>query len=133
MSTSRDDLPAVEEPKRTTHDALPIVEETTRKTLMDVRWLLGLSLGSIAAIVTATAATIAFAQDAGVKAVAPVERRATLIEADVAQLKRDSAEQAKRTANIERVVLTIDLNQRLMLKSRGIEPIDVPSEMDGGK
>ncbi len=127
MSTSRDNLPVVEEP-------LPIVlDERTKKTLTDVRWLLALGVTSIAAVVVATASTIAFAQDAGVKAVAPVEARQTVSEAAIAQLQKDSAEQGRKVANVERVVMTLDLNMRLMLESRGIKPIDVPNDPDGGR
>ncbi len=110
-----------------------MLEERTRKTLTDVRWLLALSLGSIAAIVTVTASTIAFAQDAGTKAAKPIAAHQVEQDAEVARLKTDVAQVKQQVANIERVVLTIDLNQRLMLESRGIKPIDIPRDADAGR
>lgn len=127
MSTSRDNLPAVEEPILP-----PLLDKRTKETVTDLRWLLALGFGSVAAVAVATASTIAFAQDAGVKAVAPVEARQAVTEAAVVQLQRESAESARKVANVERVVMTLDLNMRLMLESRGIKPIDIPSSPDGG-
>ena len=129
MNTSRDNLPAVEE----TPILPPLLDKRTKETVTDLRWLIALGLSSVAAVVIATVSTISFAQDAGVKAVAPVAARETVTEAAVAQLQKDSAEQGRKVANVERVVMTLDLNMRLMLESRGIKPIDVPPSADGGR
>ncbi len=65
VSTSRDNLPAVDaaEPIRP-----PLLDKRTKETLTDVRWLIALGLGSIAAVVVATVSTVTYAQDAGTKA-----------------------------------------------------------------
>jgi len=130
VSTSRDNLPAVEPRARTgEHPAVPELEpiaEATRKTLGDVRWLLAISLGGIAAIVVATWSTVAWAQDAGAKAVLPVA-------ADVAALKAQVVEQDRRMANVERMTVETNATLRLVAMRLGVTPVTLEQSKDGGQ
>lgn len=121
MSTSRDNLPAVE-------DALPIIEERTKKTLTDVRWLLAISLGSIVAVVTVTVSTIAFAQDAGTKAAqaetASLTPRVTAIETEQKNVRSDVHELQLDVRELYRVVRDGRRSERLE------QP---PTTADGGR
>lgn len=136
MSPSRDNLPAVEEPKRTTHDALPAVEDNTRRTLGDARIIIGLVVTTLA-VLTAVAGggwkAYAQVREAQAEDNKPLVARVGVVEAKQAAIDASVQEQNRKIANIERVVMTIDLNQRLMLESRGIKPIDVPPSADGGR
>ena len=112
--------------KPVTLESLPaVLEETTKKTLGDVRWLLAISLGGIAAIVVATSATISYAQDAGVKATAPVA-------ADVAVLKTQVAEQDRRMANVERMTVETNATLKLVAYRLGVVPVTLAPEKDAG-
>lgn len=65
-----------------------------------------------------------------VKAIkANAEALAEKIKADEtlhAKQAQEREEDRKRSANMERIVMGIDLNMRLSLESRGIKPIDLP-------
>ena len=113
-----------EPPRTPTLDALPVVAETTRKTLTDVRWILGLILGSIVAVVAATASTIAFAQDAGAKAVAPVVADVARLDARVQALERGQAD-------MQRMTVETNATLRLVAMRLGVTPVTLESR-DGG-
>jgi hypothetical protein len=131
VSASRDNLPAVSDlPRARTgeHPAVPElrpIEENTRKTLGDVRWLLAISLGGIAAIVVATSATIAFAQDAGVKAIAPIEKHLDATDARVAALE-------KGQADMQRMTVETNATLRLVAMRLGVTPVTLEQPKDGG-
>jgi hypothetical protein len=102
------------------------IAEATRKTLGDVRWLLAISLGGIAAIVVATSATIAFAQDAGTKAAAPLA-------VELAQVKAQQVEQERRMANVERMTVETNATLRLVAMRLGVVPVTLEQAKDGGQ
>jgi len=101
------------------HPAVPELQpiaEATRKTLGDVRWLLAISLGGIAAVVVATSATISFAQDAGVKAIAPVEQHLHETDARVAALERNQQD-------MQRMTLETNATLKLVAYRLGVVPV----------
>lgn len=110
--------PAVEE---------PILEERTRKTLTDVRWLLAISLGGIAAVVIATVSTVTFAQDAGTKAardeLKAVDSRITVIE----------SEQKNVRADVHELQLDVRELYRVVRDGRRSERLESPPATDGGR
>ncbi len=88
------------------------------------RWLaereLLTRIGVVIFLLVVGAAGLAYAQDAGVKYIAPLEARVTALE--------------KGQAEFGRITMETNLNVRLMLESRGIKPIDVPKiSVDGGQ
>jgi hypothetical protein len=126
VSASGNDLPRVP-----TQDALhavdaSVLDERTRKTLTDVRWLIALGLGSIAAVVVATVSTVAFAQDAGAKAVAPVA-------VELALVKAQQVEQERRMANVERMTVETNATLRLVAMRLGVTPVTLEPPKDGGQ
>lgn len=130
MSTSRDNLPVVEEksPPPTVIGTLWEIANWVAKRELLMRLVM------VAVLIALGAAGIVYAQDAGVKLLKPVELRQDKTDAEVAGVKAQVLEQNRKIANVERVVLTLDLNMRLMLESRGIKPIDLPAEQsDGGR
>ncbi len=108
-------------------DEIPVIAERTKKTLTDVRWLLAISLGSIAAVVTVTVSTIAFAQDAGTKAAqaetASLTPRVTAIEAEQKNVRSDVHE------------LQLDVRElyRVVRDGRRSERLEAPPSTDGGR
>ena len=125
MSESAPDLPRA---RTGEHPAVPELEpiaEATRKTLGDVRWLLAISLGGIAAIVVATSATIAFAQDAGIKAVAPIEKHLDATDARVAALE-------KGQADMQRMTVETNATLRLVAMRLGVTPVTLEQPKDAG-
>jgi len=68
VSDSAPELPRVRTGEHPVVPELAPIAENTKRVLGDVRWLLVISLGGVAAIVAATVSTVAFAQDAGTKA-----------------------------------------------------------------
>ena len=124
MSESQPELPRVRTGEFPVVDP-SVLDDRTRKTLTDVRWLIALGLGSIAAIVVATWSTVAWAQDAGVKAVVPVA-------ADVAALKAQVVEQDRRMANVERMTVETNATLRLVAMRLGVVPVTLEPAKDGG-
>ena len=127
MSESQEQLPRVRTGEFPAVDP-SVIDERTKKTLQDVRWLIALGLGSIAAIVIATVSTVAFAQDAGTKAAveetrtvkAQAEATAKALEQhllDDAQAKRETrgvlSEQSADIRALYRAVMTGQPQARL--------------------
>ena len=115
-----------EPPRTPTLDALPVVAETTRKTLTDVRWILGLILGSIVAVVAATASTIAFAQDAGAKAVAPIAAEVAEVKARVLVLEHNQQD-------MQRMTVETNATLRLVAMRLGVVPVTLDAAKDAGQ
>ena len=124
MSESQPELPRVRTGEFPVVDPT-VLDDRTRKTLTDVRWLLALGLGSIAAVVVASVSTVAFAQDAGAKAAAPVA-------ADVVALKAKAEEQDRRMANVERMTVETNATLRLVAMRLGVVPVTLEPAKDGG-
>ena len=124
MSESQPELPRVRTGEFPVVDP-SVIDERTKKTLQDVRWLIALGLGSIAAIVVATWSTVAWAQDAGAKAAAPVA-------ADVVALKAKAEEQDRRMANVERMTVETNATLRLVAMRLGVVPVTLEPAKDGG-
>lgn len=116
MSESQPELPAVDP---------TVIDERTRKTLTDVRWLIALGLGSIATIVVATWSTVAWAQDAGAKAVAPVA-------AEVAEVKARVAALEKNQADMQRMTVETNATLKLVAMRLGVTPITLEQPKDAG-
>lgn len=121
MSTSRDNLPAVEDESNLD----PVIDERTRKTLTDVRWLIALVIGSIATVVVATWSTVAWAQDAGAKAVIPVAAEVAEVKARVAALERAQAD-------MQRMTVETNATLRLVAMRLGVTPVTLEQPKDGG-
>ena len=126
MSDSAPDLPRARTGEHPAVPELQPIEENTRKVLGDVRWLLAISLGGIAAIVVATSATIAFAQDAGTKAIAPVEAHLHETDARVAALE-------KGQADMQRMTVENNATLRLIAYRLGVVPVTLEQAKDGGQ
>ncbi len=124
MSTPRDNLPAVA-PEEASE--LPVIAERTKKTLTDVRWLLAISLGSVAAIVTVTVSTIAFAQDAGTKA-AKAET-ATL----APRVEAIETEQKNVRSDVHELQLDVRELYRVVRDGRRSERLEAPPVSDAGR
>jgi len=101
------------------------LKETTRKTLGDVRWLLGIALGGVAAVVVATASTIAYAQAAGSKAVAPVVVEIAEVKARVTALEQGQAD-------MQRMTLETNATLKLVAYRLGVVPVTLTDAKDGG-
>lgn len=132
-----------EKPSGSTHERLdaveavvPVLEERSRKTLGDARIIIGLVAVTLAAAATTAGggwAAYAQVRSAQVEDNKPLVARVETVEAKQASADASVVEQNRKIANIERTVMTLDLNMRLMLESRGIKPIDVPADPDGGR
>lgn len=132
-----------EKPSGSTHERLdaveavvPVLEERSRKTLSDARIIIGLVVAALAALsATAGGGWAAYAQvrSAATEDNKPLVARVEGVETKQTATDASVAEQNRKIANIERTVMTLDLNMRLMLESRGIKPIDVPADPDGGR
>jgi len=131
VSTSRDNLRAVEAP---TEEPIlpPLLDKRTKETVTDLRWLLALGFGSVAAVVVASVSTVAFAQDAGAKAAAPVEAHVVKTDAEVAALNAKVAEQDRRMANVERMTVETNATLRLVAMRLGVTPVTLEQPKDGG-
>lgn len=114
MSQSNDNLPVVEDAPILP----PLLDKRTKETVTDLRWLLALGFGSIAAVVVATVSTVSFAQDAGVKAVAPVELRVTALE--------------KNQADMQRMTLETNATVKMIAYRLGVTPLSLEQPRDGG-
>lgn len=142
MSTSRDNLPAVEEPK----DKPPTVVESIWAA---ARWLasreLLLRIAATAAMLVAGGATVVWAQQQRDAGVAPVK-------ADIAELRQEVAEQAKadaqlhakqavereedraQIATVKMQSAEVMLNMRLVVERLNMKPIIlVEQPKDGGQ
>jgi hypothetical protein len=96
--------------------------------------LLGLGCAAVGAVFGSGYAAYAQIDSRAEAANRPLAARVEAVEARQVASDASVTESNRRVANIERVVMTIDLNQRLMLESRGLTPIDVPHEpRDGGR
>lgn len=89
----------------------PIIEERTRKTLTDVRWLLGLGVGGIVAVFAAGASTLAQAQDAG-RAAAKEETAG--ISTEQAALKANVKDLREEVADVKAEVRELRKDLRLL-------------------
>lgn len=141
MSTSRDNLPAVEEQNAgSTGDRLavaPIIEERTRKTLADVRWLLVLGAGSIVAVFGGGWAAFAQVRTEATET-AKAEVRPALEEqkrqaAELAAVKAKAEEQDRRMANVERMTVETNATLKLVAMRLGVTPITLEQGKDGGQ
>ena len=137
MSESQPELPRVRTGEFPVVDP-SVLDDRTRKTLTDVRWLIALGLGSIAAIVVATWSTVAWAQDAGTKA-AIEETRVVKAQADATartleQHLLDDA-QAKREQKAQLAEIGADIRALYRAQQTG-QPqarLERPPQMpDGG-
>ena len=113
-SIEPDDLPAV-------------LESRTRKTLSDVR--LVLILAAFFAVTLPGGGWIALAQvrEQAREEVKPTILRVEALEARQATTDASVVEANRRAAAVERTVMVIDLNMRLMLESQKIKPIEIPN------
>jgi len=128
VSPSRDNLPAASTHERmdAVEAELPVIAERTRKTLADVRWILVAVLGGAAAVVVGTWGTVAWAQDAGTKAVAPVAAEVAKVEARVAALE-------KGQADMQRMTVETNATLKLVAMRLGVTPITLEQPKDAGQ
>lgn len=123
MGASRDDLPAVPDDKPPT---LPTVLWQLANLVFKREAVM--LLAAMALLVGGGGATVVYGQgylDGGMeKRIAPLERRQDMVEADVAEVKKTSAEAL-------RVSLETNLNVRLIAERLNLRPITLEAK-DGG-
>jgi len=110
---------------------LVAVEKTARKTLTDVRIVLGLAAFFAITLPGGGWLALAQIQSTAREENKPLTARVEIVEAKQAATDASVVEANRRSAAVERTVMVIDLNMRLMLESRGIKPIDVPPATPG--
>lgn len=101
--------------------AVTVIEERTKKTLADVRWLLGLGVGSIVAIFAAGASTLAQAQDAG-RAAAKEETAG--IATEQAALKANVKDLREEVADVKAELRGVRQDLRMFQKGQKLPDLD---------
>jgi hypothetical protein len=118
-------------PPASTGGRLAVVEDLTRKNLSDARILIGLVVGCLVMLSSAAGggwAAYAQVRSAAVEDNAPIVKRLEVVEAKQAATDSTLVESNKRSAAVERRLVVIDLNTKLLLKNRGIDPVTLPDE-----
>jgi urease accessory protein UreF len=121
VSTSRDNLPAVEEPQKP--PTLPGVLMALANLVFKrdaVLWL-----AAIVVLLAAGAAGVVYAQDAGVKLLIPVEEHLTRTDARVLALE-------KNQADMQRMTVETNATLKLVAMRLGVTPITLEQPKDGG-
>lgn len=123
MSTSRDNLPAVEETKPPPPPALAEVVWSAARWVVGQEWLM--RFAAVAVLLALGAAGVVYGQDAGVKLLAPVEARIDKTDARVAALE-------KNQADMQRMTVETNATLKLVAMRLGVTPITLEAK-DGGQ
>ncbi len=128
MSPSRDNLRAVEAP---TEEPIlpPLLDKRTKETVTDLRWLLALGFGSVAAVVIGTVSTVAFAQEAGGKA---AKAEVAGLSVEQAALKANVRDLRDEVADVKAEVRESRVEIRELRRALQVALPKMPPPADGG-